>query len=497
MSNGAVPGRKSTPLGIDSAGVFGYPPGRRMMSPRFLSLSLPALLAGPPLPAAPGGTNLGFEDGLSGWTHGGVAVVADPVHQGSSSLALGGGFIEQALSGCTPGSLHHLRLAYRREDSAQDWLLGHARIRVDGQVIGEIHNKQTDEFLDPTGFAFIPASATPLLRIESLSASPGLILDDLRIQPGPLPSPPSESWSNLQVMTDARGGRRLVNGSFEAAVADPAASPEVSGGPWNPHISGDALPGWRVTRENIDLIGSAAGPPDGGWVLDTNGHGNGAIAQTITGLEPGGTYTLSFHYARHTSWGSDPMTAELLANGNVAASLVRTSDQDWDDGYALAEVPLRASAAGVLAIELRSTVTDQGGNIAFDDFRLAAGGDAFAAWAVAKRTEADPAANPDRDPHATGFEFLFGLDPEVRNPAFQADPEGLVLPLRGDALQQGFDLALELTRDFEHWIPAGDPASGVRAIIDTSAPGSDGTRHYQFNPDEPYLIWRFELVTPP
>lgn len=464
------------------------------MPPRLLALGLIPLA---PLAAAPGGTNLGFEDGLAGWTHGGVAVVGSPVHEGSSSLALGSGFIEQSLGGCTPGAVHTLRIAYRRESSAQDWLLGHARILIDGASIGEIHNKQTEEFLDPDGFSFVPTDATPVLRIESLSATPGLILDDLRVATGPLPAPPGESWSNLTAVADARGGRRLANGSFEEAVADPAGSPDVSGPASNPHITRGELPGWRVTRENIDLIGSEAAPPDGSRVLDTNGHGAGAIAQTVTGLEPDGTYTLSFWYARHASWGSDPMTAEVLANGKPAASLVRHSDQDWNDGYALAAIPMRADAAGTLAIELRSTITDQGGCLVLDDFRLEAGGDAFAAWAASHGIPADPAGNPDGDPFADGLEFLHGLDPGSRDPSFLPVGGALALPLRGDALQQGFDLVLRVSSDLAGWLPAGDPASGIDSITDDSAPGTHGVRRYHFDPSEPRLFWRAELVTPP
>ena len=83
------------------------------------------------------------------------------------------------------------------------------------------------------------------------------------------------------------------------------------------------------------------------------------------------------------------MTGEVCANGRVVAPLVRTIDQTWDKGYGLAEIPVLASAAGTLTLEIRSTTTNQGGNIVYDDLRLKQGGDGFLGWALHHAVTAD------------------------------------------------------------------------------------------------------------
>ena len=71
------------------------------------------------------------------------------------------------------------------------------------------------------------------------------------------------------------------------------------------------------------MVSSQAWPPfEGSFSLDLNGHGPGAIAQTVTGLNPGQTYTLSFAYGRHRFWGTAPMTADVV--GLVLAVAVAT-----------------------------------------------------------------------------------------------------------------------------------------------------------------------------
>ena len=71
--------------------------------------------------AAPTGTNLGFESGLTGWTSSNVAIVSTKVHVGTKSLALKNGFIQQTFTGLAPGQLHTVKLAYR-DDTSQSWI---------------------------------------------------------------------------------------------------------------------------------------------------------------------------------------------------------------------------------------------------------------------------------------------------------------------------------------------------------------------------------------
>ena len=455
--------------------------------------------------AAPTGTNLGFESGLTGWTSSNVAIVSTKVHVGTKSLALKNGFIQQTFTGLAPGQLHTVKLAYR-DDTSQSWILSDARIRIDGAVIGEIHNGQSHDYLDAGGFEFTATGSTATLRIESLDPGPeGFLLDEIRIVNGGLPAPPEHAWSSLIAINDTRGGRRLANGSFEDAPLDPetvpdnnpATDPDNSGPAGNPHLADLALPGWRVTRENVDLIeGSTAKPPHGSKVVDLNGHGPGGIAQTVTGLQPGAVYTLSFRYARHTSWGTVDMTGEAFANRRRVASLVRTLSKTWNQGYDLKEIPVLAAADGKLTLELRSTTIDQGGNIVYDDIRLKPGGDGLLAWSTFHGVTSGLEADDDRDTLANGLEFVFGSDPKSSTmpPVLQGGT--LRVPISGLARSQGYDHKLRTSRNLAAWQDAGTPGSGMTLLSDTSAPGTHGERLFRPAAGEPRLFWRHQLVVP-
>lgn len=447
--------------------------------------------------AAPTGTNLGFESGLTGWTSSNVAIITTRVHAGSRSLALKSGFIQQTFTGLTPGQLHTVKLAYR-DDTPDSWILSDARIRLDGAVIGEIHNGQTDEYLNAGGFEFTAAGNSATLRIESLDPGPeGLLVDDIRIVNGGLPPPPEQAWSGLTAINDSRGGRRLANGSFEDPTSDPDSDPDNSGQAGSPHLSGLALPGWRVTRENVDLIEfSGANPPHGSKVVDLSGHGPGGIAQTVTGLQPGAVYTLSFRYARHTSWGTADMTGEVFANRRRVASLVRGISQTWNQGYALKEIPVLASAEGKLTLELRSTTIDQGGNIVYDDVRLKTGGDGLLAWSTFHVVNSGLEADDDRDTLANGLEFLFGSDPKSATMPPVLHGGVLRVPISGLARSQGYGHKLRTSRTLATWQDAGTPGSGMTILSDSSAPGTDGERVFAPAAGETRLFWRHELARP-
>lgn len=447
------------------------------------------------LSAAPVGLNTGFESGLTGWTHANVEVESVNPFEGTKRLNLKNGFIAQTFSGLVAGEVHKVRFAYIWVGA--NGSLGHARVKIDGVTIGEIHNGQTNEYLSSNGFEFIPTAITAVLRIESLETTAnGLRIDAVRIEAGGMPLPPEKSWSLLTVVADARGGRALVNGGFESPIGNPATDPDNSGPVGNEHLSGFSLPGWRVTQENVDVIQFRnAKPPQGANALDTAGHGPGGIAQTITGLSPGAAYTISFLHARHIFWGTANMTGEVLANGIVVTSLMRTINQTWNNGYELVEIPVIASQNGKLTVEVRSTTTNQGGNIIYDDFRIAEGGDFFGKWAESYGVGASIPGNEDGDAFSSGLEFALGFNPTIREtgpvPMLEGGFMKLRVPVSGEALAQGFQLRLDGSLDLIDW-----QNSGVTLESDSSARGITGERVYRLPENEPRLFWRHALRNP-
>jgi uncharacterized repeat protein (TIGR03806 family) len=305
----------------------------------------------PSTPPPTGGlTNGGFEQNLDSWTHSNVAIVTSPVHAGSRALDLKSGFISQAISGLVPGGTYTLYLAYRSQ-SGVTGLLGDATVSINGVTIGEIHNASTD-YIHQNGFQFTAPAATVSLRIQSQeTGASGLLIDSLRLDPAALPAPPRSN--------------ALVNGSFENQTG-------LSGD--NPHPAGFELPGWLVTRENVDPIRVAAFPGwtavHGNWVLDLSGHGPGGIAQTVTGRTPGSLHTLSFSYARHKYWDQEPiLKAEVHVNGVLIANLERNQVQKVP-AWATATFQVPAAADGTITIEFRSTSKLVGGGIILDNVTL-------------------------------------------------------------------------------------------------------------------------------
>jgi len=467
---------------------------------RALAVASTALLSS--LEAAPTGTNLGFESGLTGWTHSSVALETTEVHEGTQALDLQSGWIEQTITGLTPGVPHTLELAYL-DATPEGYIQGHAQILVDGNLLTEIHNGQENEFLDGIGFEFSPTSSQATLRIEALPGdSESFVIDDIRVTVAALPLPPVESWSNLLSVADARGGRRLVNGTFETTIGPAANDPYNSGPDGGAHLCRFSLPGWLVTKENVDLVNkSTSQAPEGDFALDLGGHGPGGIAQTIDGLTPGAVYTVSFQYAGHSIWffsDSDVMTGELFANDQLISQLSRTSDQTWDDGYDLFSIPLLASPSGEITLKIRSTTTNRGGNILYDDIRLSEEGDAFLAWTLAEGVAADPDANPDSDAYTHEFEFLLGFAPLNHDsaivPTLDAGQRILAVPLTGAALDQGYQLGLQASTDLSTWASAS--TYGVTILDDSSSTSSNGTRRYLLPDDVDSLFLQLVLTRP-
>ncbi|MFK7800064.1 MAG: DUF642 domain-containing protein [Anaerolineae bacterium] len=345
-------------------------------------------------PLAPSVNNGSFETGstgnglssLSGWTISsgtvdllaGSAAANGSASDGSKFLDLANATIEQTIGGFTANQPYVLRIDYQGNTNDDD--LKDAKVIINGQEktqglfggdLPGIHSKEESDWVVCNGFEFTPTTTTVTIKIDSEEAgSDGLFIDNIRILDGGIAQPPEHDFNSLPV--DSDGWRPLVNGSFEATIATHTSDPENTGpDDDNPHLCGDALPGWRVTRENTDQIsGSAWNVPDGDHVMDVGGHGPGSIAQTITGLTANSDYKLEFMAARHRFWETNTMTTEVWANGQLEHAFSRTSSQTANTGYIREEVTLTSDSSGKITFEIFSTNVDKGGNNVMDDFRM-------------------------------------------------------------------------------------------------------------------------------
>ena len=106
----------------------------------------------------------------------------------------------------------------------------------------------------------------------------------------------------------------IVNGSFELP----------GGGESNPIFAGsDFLPGWTITRENVDY-GIGGGCLDGIWCIDLDGSPSfGGVAQTFS-TQPGIEYLVTFDLSGNPS-AYDP-AEPLLKQMRVMASTGQFND---------------------------------------------------------------------------------------------------------------------------------------------------------------------------
>ncbi|MEZ4706747.1 MAG: choice-of-anchor D domain-containing protein [Caldilineaceae bacterium] len=200
----------------------------------------------------------------------------------------GPGVITQDVSGLTPGQSYVFEFDYSVNgiagEQAQAQVLNGGTPLIDQTVTtnGDPNHKGWKHFRQ--SFT-APAGGTVTLRFVDLSSVihvyHGVIIDNVRVADAPL--------------------NYVINGDFEAA---PAAL----------NIANDAIPGWNVTSGPVDnfypgLLYSKS--------IDLNGSpGNGAIEQTVTGLQGGQVYAFQFNYQNHASWTTYAYT-RLLDSSNT------------------------------------------------------------------------------------------------------------------------------------------------------------------------------------
>ncbi|MFK7803247.1 MAG: putative Ig domain-containing protein [Anaerolineae bacterium] len=348
--------------------------------------------------AVPTVSNGSFEDSvegnninsLNGWTvtSGDVDVMSTVQNKQSNAIGASDGdrfldladaTITQVIAGFTPNQPYVLRLDYWGHPDGGFGTLADVKVLVDNQELRQglfdgtlpgIHSKEENDWVVCNEFEFVPTTSSITLRFQAEdNAQNGLLIDNIRFEERSTTQPDEHEFSTLVLNSD--GWRQLANWSFEQTISDHSSNPENTGPDnSNPHLCGESIPNWRVTRENTDRITGWANTPNGTKVMDVGGHGPGGIGQTITGLVPNETYMLEFYAARHRFWGTEDMVSHLWSNGEFKLEVVRTTDQDADDGYIREEVDLVSDSNGRITFELFSMNIDKGGNNAFDGFRI-------------------------------------------------------------------------------------------------------------------------------
>lgn len=137
-------------------------------------------------------------------------------------------------------------------------------------------------------------------------------------------------------------------------------------------FAGQSYCDWQVISGSIDLLSPnysnwATGNPNGAsQYIDLNGNEPGVIATTLTGMQAGHTYTLTFWYARN---GNTPSaSADVLIAGGAWLSESFTATNHGGDGWL--EMCYSFVAQGGSA-ELRLIGTNPGASgVILDDFNL-------------------------------------------------------------------------------------------------------------------------------
>lgn len=102
----------------------------------------------------------------------------------------------------------------------------------------------------------------------------------------------------------------VQNGSFE--------QPDIGSLNWRSYFAGSAdIPGWRVTRESVDVTARYWSPHyDGKQSLDLNGYRPGGIAQDIY-ISTSGLYLLQFAMSCNPHYAMDVVHTMQVALGDV------------------------------------------------------------------------------------------------------------------------------------------------------------------------------------
>lgn len=186
----------------------------------------------------------------------------------------GAGVVSQEIAGLTPGERYWLQLRYNVRNCCGDFVQN-MTVRFDGVEIGLVEGIRpvgADNPYRSRTFEFTPAAGTGLLEIEGSGANDHTLLLDA-----------------ITIVPREEGNVIVINPSFEA-------SGPVSGtGVFAPPLR---ISGWEGEGVFGVNLGGAGPFADNGTVPDQDLaafiQGPGALRQTLAGLLPGQTYTVSF-----------------------------------------------------------------------------------------------------------------------------------------------------------------------------------------------------------
>ena len=125
----------------------------------------------------------------------------------------------------------------------------------------------------------------------------------------------------------------IVNGSFEQG-----SSVVPAGGFLTVNAGMSTIPGWTVTGNSVDWVGTYWQASDGTHSIDLNGNDTGGLTQTLTGLTPGKIYTVGFDIAGNPDNGPNIKTGMLevgIFSSNYFFDIAGNSrsDMGWEHHF--------------------------------------------------------------------------------------------------------------------------------------------------------------------